>query len=95
MPHLDAKALEDDLAGCAFLYAVLKPDPAARQQAEATARTGLSPARYSQFLCQPVFAQRSIAAHLGRELRAVYATLIAPGIPEHLADDVARLEAAG
>jgi len=88
MPHLDAKALEDDPDGCAFLRSVLKRDMPP-VQAE------VSPSRFSQFLRQPVFAQRTIAAHLGRELRAVYATLITPGLPEHLADNVASLEAAG
>ena len=93
MPHLDAKALEDDAEGCAFLRGVLKRDAPAAQQRPAMGDTGFGPARYSQFLRQPVFAQRSITAHLGRELRAVYAGLVTPGIPGHLAETVAKLEA--
>ena len=94
MPHLDAKALEDDAEGCAFLRGVLKRDAPEAQKPPAMGDTGLSPARYSQFLCQPVFAHRSITAHLGRELRAAYAGLVTPGIPGHLAETVAELEAA-
>lgn len=94
MPHLDAKALEDDAEGCAFLRSVLKGDAPAAQQPPAIGDTGVGPTRYSQFLRQPVFAQRSITAHLGRELRAVYAGLIAPGVPEHLGAAVAKLKAA-
>ena len=93
MPHLDAKALEDDAEGCTFLRGALKRDAPEAQQPAAMGDTGLSPARYSQFLRQPVFAQRSVTAHLGRELRAVYAGLVTPGIPGHLAETVGKLEA--
>ena len=69
MPHLDAKALEDDAEGCAFLRSVLKGDATAAQQPPAM---GPALCPNSQFLRQPVFAQRIITAHPGRELRAVY-----------------------
>ena len=92
MPHLDAKALGEDAEGCAFLRSVLKGDATAAQQPPAMG-SAFCPTRYSQFLRQPVFAQRSIAAHLGRELRAVYAGLVTPGIPGHLAESVTKLEA--
>ena len=94
MPHLDAKALEDDAEGCGFLRGVLKRDAPQAQQPTGMGDTGFGPARYSQFLRRPVFAQRSITAHLGRELRAVYAGLVTPGIPGRLAESVAKLEAA-
>ena len=93
MPHLDATALEADAEGCAFLRGVLKRDAPEAQQPPTMGDSGFGPGRYSQFLRQPVFAQRSITAHLGRELRAVYAGLVTPGIPGCLADSVAKLEA--
>jgi len=80
MPHLDAKALESDPDGCAFLQSVLSP--------------GRLAPRNSDFLHGPALPRASVVAHLGRELRTAYAGLMSESVPEHLAHLLGRFEAA-
>jgi hypothetical protein len=78
MPQLDAKALEIDPDGCAFLRSILSP----------------TLPKNPQFARGPSLLRSSVVAHLGRELTNAYEGLLLEGVPNHLADAVERYEAA-